>query len=418
MQTRPEVALATVYQLVWPYLDERQRRLLLAAGARGLGRGGITAIAKATGTSRQTVHTALAELGDPGGVDQLPAGRIRRPGGGRKPLTRTDPGLLAALDALVDPDTRGDPESPLRWTCKSTAQLARALTAQGHPVSDDTVGRLLKQQGYTLQRTRKTVEGAQHPDRDAQFGYLNEQAKGHLGDGQPVVSVDTKKKELVGNYANGGAEWQPSGQPVGVLVHDFPDKQLGKAIPYGVYDLGANTGWVSVGCDHDTASFAVASLRRWWQTMGKALYPAADRLLVCADAGGSNGYRVRLWKTELARFAAETGLQVTVCHYPPGTSKWNKIEHRLFSAISVNWRGRPLVSHEVVVELIAATTTRTGLTVHAELDPGAYPLGVKVSDQQLAAVPLAPHDFHGEWNYTITPRADDCSNPTTVPAWS
>jgi transposase len=418
MQTRPEVALATVYQLVWPYLDERQRRLLLAAGARGLGRGGITAIAKATGTSRQTVHTALAELGDPGGVDQLPAGRIRRPGGGRKPLTRTDPGLLAALDALVDPDTRGDPESPLRWTCKSTAQLARALTAQGHPVSDDTVGRLLKQQGYTLQRTRKTVEGAQHPDRDAQFGYLNEQAKGHLGDGQPVVSVDTKKKELVGNYANGGAEWQPSGQPVGVLVHDFPDSRLGKAIPYGVYDLGANTGWVSVGCDHDTASFAVASLRRWWQTMGKALYPAADRLLVCADAGGSNGYRVRLWKTELARFAAETGLQVTVCHYPPGTSKWNKIEHRLFSAISVNWRGRPLVSHEVVVELIAATTTRTGLTVHAELDPGAYPLGVKVSDQQLAAVPLAPHDFHGEWNYTITPRADDCSNPTTVPAWS
>jgi hypothetical protein len=418
METRPEVALATAYSLVWPYLDERQRRLLLAAGARGLGRGGITAIARATGTSRQTVHTALAELDDPGGVGRLPAGRIRRPGGGRKPLTRTDPGLLGALDALVDPDTRGDPESPLRWTCKSTAQLAGALTAQGHPVSDDTVGRLLKQQGYTLQRTRKTVEGAQHPDRDAQFGYLNQQAKVHLADGQPVVSVDTKKKELVGNYANGGAEWQPSGQPVEVLVHDFPDKQLGKAIPYGVYDLGANTGWVSVGCDHDTASFAVASLRRWWEAMGKALYPAADRLLVCADAGGSNGYRVRLWKTELARFAAETGLAITVCHFPPGTSKWNKIEHRLFSAISVNWRGRPLVCHEVIVELIAATTTRTGLTVHAELDRGAYPLGVKVSDQQLAAVPLARHDFHGEWNYTITPRVGGCSNNTTVPTWS
>ncbi len=261
--------------------------------------------------------------------------------------------------------------------------------------------------------TRKTVEGAQHPDRDAQFGYLNQQARSHLADGQPVVSVDTKKKELVGNYANGGAEWQPSGQPVGVLVHDFPDKQLGKAIPYGVYDLGANTGWVSVGCDHDTASFAVASLRRWWETMGRVLYPAADRLLVCADAGGSNGYRVRLWKTELAGFAAETGLAVTVCHFPPGTSKWNKIEHRLFSAISVNWRGRPLVSHEVIVELIAATTTRTGLTVHAELDRGAYPLGVKVSDQQLAAVPLARHDFHGEWNYTITPRAGGCDNKTT-----
>jgi Rhodopirellula transposase DDE domain len=262
------------------------------------------------------------------------------------------------------------------------------------------------------------VEGAQHPDRDAQFGYLNQQVRAHLADGQPVVSVDTKKKELVGNYAHGSAEWQPSGQPVKVLVHDFPDNRLGKAIPYGVYDLGANTGWVSVGSDHDTASFAVASLRRWWETMGKALYPAASRLLVTADAGGSNGYRVRLWKTELARFAAQTGLAVTVCHFPPGTSKWNKVEHRLFSAISVNWRGRPLVSHEVVVALIAATTTQTGLTVHAELDQESYPLGVKVSDQELAAVPLVRHDFHGEWNYTITPPACGCSNPTTVPACS
>ena len=335
----------------------------------------------------------------------LAAGRARRAGGGRKRLTERDPGLVAALEALVDPVTRGDPESPLRWTCKSTAQLARALTAQGHPVSDDTVGRLLKQQDYTLQRTRKTVEGAQHPDRDAQFGYLNEQARAHLAAGQPVVSVDTKKKELVGDYANPGQEWQPQGAPVEVKVHDFPDKQLGKAIPYGVYDLGANIGWVGVGTDHDTARFAVATLGRWWEQAGRALYPDAERLLVTADAGGSNGYRVRAWKTELARFAAATGLAVTVCHFPPGTSKWNRIEHRLFSAISVNWRGRPLVSHEVIVELIGATTTRTGLRVHAELDRGVYPLGVKVSDADLAAVPLTRHDWHGEWNYSIAPRA-------------
>ena len=417
METRPEVALAAAYSLVWPYLDERQRRLLLAAGARGLGRGGITAIARATGASRQTVHTGLAELDDPAAGGRLPAGRIRRPGGGRKRLTERDPDLLGALDALVDPDTRGDPSSPLRWTCKSTAQLAGALTAQGHPVSDDSVGRLLTQQGYTLQRTRKTVEGARHPDRDAQFGYLNQQVRAHLADGQPVVSVDPKKKELVGTSAHGGAQWQPSGQPVGVLVHDFPDNRLGKAIPYGVDDRGANTGWVSVGCDHDTASFAVASLRRWWETMGRALCPAADRLLVTADAGGSNGDRVRRWTAELARFAAQTGLAVTVCHVPPGTSKWNKVEHRLFSAISVNWRGRPLVCHEVVVALIAATTTQTGLAVHAELDQGSYPLGVKVSDQELAAVPLVRHDVHGGWNYTSTPPACGCANATTVPAW-
>jgi hypothetical protein len=309
------------------------------------------------------------------------------------------------LDALVEPDTRGDPETPLRWTCKSTAQLAGALTAAGHPVSDDTVGRLLKQQGYTLQRTHKTEEGAQHPDRDGQFRYVNEQARSYLAPGQPVVSVDTKKKELVGNVANGGAEWQPAGEPERVGVHDFPDPEVGKAIPYGVYDLGANAGWVSVGTDHDTAAFAVATLRRWWERVGRAAYPAASRLLVCADAGGSNGYRVRAWKTELARFAAEAGLAVTVCHFPPGTSKWNKIEHRLFSHISTNWRGRPLVSHQVIVELIGATTTRSGLKVRAALDNGAYPLGVKVSDRELAAVPLRRHDWHGEWNSSVLAAA-------------
>jgi hypothetical protein len=398
----PEQLLGAVYEQVSSRLDERQRRLLAAAAARALGRGGIALVARATRMSRQTVYDGLADLEDPTG---LAAGRVRRPGGGRKRLVERDPGLVAALEALVDPVTRGDPESPLRWTCKSTAQLARALTAQGHPVSDDTVGRLLRQQDYTLQRTRKTLEGAQHPDRDAQFGYLNQQASAQLAAGQPVVSVDTKKKELVGNYANGGREWQPQGAPVEVGVHDFPDPKVGKAIPYGVYDIGANTGWVSVGCDHDTAAFAVATLRRWWEHAGRALYPDAGRLLVCADAGGSNGYRVRAWKTELGRFAAETGLAVMVCHFPPGTSKWNRIEHRLFSAISVNWRGRPLVSHEVIVELIGATTTRTGLRVQSELDRGVYPLGVKVSDAELAAVPLAPHAWHGEWNYSIAPRA-------------
>jgi Rhodopirellula transposase DDE domain len=396
-----DTVLATLFDLIAPHLNERQRRLLLGAGARALGRGGGARMARLSGMSRPTVYAGVRELDEP----PDPHGRIRRPGGGPKRLQDTDPDLVEALDRLVDPDTRGHPCSPLRWTTKSTRELAEALTAQGHPVSDDTVGRLLKQQGYRLQRTVKTLEGAQHQDRDAQFRYLNEQAREHLAASQPVVSVDTKKKELVGNFANGGAEWQPSGEPVEVNVHDFPDPKLGKAIPYGVYDLGANAGWVSVGVDHDTAAFAVATLGRWWEQVGRVAYPEASRLLVMADAGGSNGYRVRAWKAELARFAAETGLRVTVCHFPPGTSKWNRIEHRLFSAISTNWRGRPLVSHEVIVELIGATTTRTGLTVHAELDPGRYPLGVKVSDQQLAAVPISRHEWHGEWNYTVLPRA-------------
>jgi hypothetical protein len=396
-----DAVLGGLYELIAPHLTEKQRRLLAGAAARALGRGGGAWMARISGLSRPRVYTGVRELDQP----PDPQGRIRRPGGGPKRAVERQPGLLQALDELVDPDTRGDPESPLRWTCKSTRQLADALAGRGFQVSDDTVGRLLKQQRYTLQRTLKTQEGAQHPDRDQQFRYVNEQAKAHLTDGQPVVSVDTKKKELVGRYANGGAEWQPTGWPERVGVHDFPDPTLGKAIPYGVYDLGANTGWVSVGCDHDTAAFAVASLRRWWETMGKALYPTAGRLLVTADAGGSNGYRIRAWKTELAAFAAEIGLQVTVCHFPPGTSKWNKIEHRLFSHISMNWRGRPLISHEVIVELIAATTTHPGLRVYAELDRGRYPLGVKVSDRELAAAPLRRHDWHGEWNYTVLPAA-------------
>jgi hypothetical protein len=362
-----DAVLGGLYELIAPHLTEKQRRLLAGAAARALGRGGGARMARISGLSRPTVYAGVRELEEP----PDPRGRIRRPGGGPRRLT----------------------------------ELADALVAQGFQVSDDTVGRLLKQQGYTLQRTLKTEEGAQHPDRDAQFRYLNQQAKQHLAAGQPVISVDTKKKELVGRYANGGREWQPAGEPERVGVHDFPDQQLGKVIPYGVYDLGANAGWVSVGTDHDTAAFAVATLRRWWQQAGRALYPDADRLLVTADAGGSNGYRVRAWKTELARFAAETGLAVTVCHFPPGTSKWNKVAHRLFSHISMNWRGRPLVSHEVIVELIAATQTHAGLKVRAELDRRSYPLGVKISDRDLAAVPLHRHGWHGEWNYTVLPTA-------------
>jgi hypothetical protein len=389
--------LAGGFALVLPHLTERQRRLLLGGFARVLGHGGVTRVAELAGSTRPTVRRGMAELDS----EPDPTGRVRAPGAGPKPLAEADPGLLAALDALVDPVTRGDPESPLRWTTRSTRQLADALTAQGHRVSHTTVAGLLRAQGYSLQGTRKTLEGAQHPDRDAQFGYINDQATAYLAAGQPVISVDAKKKELVGQFANTGVEWQPSGEPERVNVHDFPDPELGKAIPYGVYDVGGNTGWVSVGVDHDTSAFAVASIRRWWEQMGRVAYPHAERLLITADAGGSNDYRRRAWKTELGRFAAETGLAVTVCHFPPGTSKWNQIEHRLFSAISTSWRGRPLVSHEVIVELIGATTTRTGLRVQAKLDQGAYPLGVKVSDAELAAVPITPHDWHGAWNYTI-----------------
>ena len=393
-----EEALAAMFAVLSPHLDERQRRLLAGAQARALGRGGIAMVARASGMARSTVRIGTSE------IDQGPelTRRARRPGAGRPKATVHDPGLLAALDALVEPTARGDPESPLRWTCKSTHKLADELGARGHRVSARTVAELLVGMDYSLQATSKQVEGAQHPDRDGQFRYLNEQARQQLADSQPVISVDTKKKEVVGNLANKGREWQPKGAPVRVDVHDFPDPNIGKAIPYGVYDLGADQGWVSVGDDHDTAAFAVATIRRWWQMVGKVAYPDAARLLVTADAGGSNSYRSRLWKVELGKLAAETGLQVTVCHFPPGTSKWNRIEHRLFSQISMNWRGRPLVSHEVVVDLIGATTTRTGLRVRAELDRGAYPTGVKVRDAELSAVPLIRHDWHGEWNYTIT----------------
>jgi hypothetical protein len=386
-----------------PYLNERQRRLFLAVEARALGHGGVARVARAAGVSRPTIQQGLRELAGSG----APAERVRRAGGGRKSLTERDPALLTDLEALVDPDTRGDPMSPLRWTCKSTRQLAGALQERGHRVGYRTVAALLDQAGYSLQAAAKTLEGTRHPDRDAQFRYLNDQVKAFLAAGQPVVSVDAKKKELVGAFKNGGREWQPTGRPAPVNVHDFPDKRLGKAIPYGVYDVGRNAGWVTVGRDHDTATFAVASLRRWWQAVGVDAYHGAERLLICADGGGSNGYRVRLWKVELQQFADDSGLAVTVCHLPPGTSKWNKIEHRLFAHISMNWRGRSLVSHEVIVELIGATTTCSGLRVQAELDPGTYPTKVKVSDDDLARVKLAPHAFHGEWNYTITPHPPD-----------
>jgi transposase len=396
-------SLRAKFAAVLPHLDERQQRLVLAGEARSLGHGGIAAVAQASGASRSRISQGVADLE----AGQAPLGRVRREGGGRKPLTATDPSLLAALLALVEPTRRGDPCSPLCWTTLSTRKLAAELSSAGHPVGPDTVARLLREQGFSLQANAKTIEGAQHPDRDAQFRYLNEQAQAHLATGDPVISVDTKKKELVGQYQNGGAEWRPAGQPEQVKVHDFIDPVLGKANPYGVYDLAADTGWVSVGTDHDTAAFAVETIRRWWQSTGPTCYAPATRLLITADGGGSNGYRTRLWKTELAALAAHTGLQITVCHLPPGTSKWNKIEHRLFSHISMNWRGRPLSSHDVIVQSIAATTTRTGLSVHAELDTTAYPTGVKIPDAQMNALrdtgTLRRHDWHPEWNYTLNP---------------
>jgi Rhodopirellula transposase DDE domain len=360
--------LAAKFEVIFPHLDERQRRLLMGAEARSLGHGGIRLVARAAGVREATVALGVDEL-DSGAE---PLGRARRPGGGRKRAADLDPGLRPALLALVEPQERGDPMSPLRWTTKSTRKLAAELTAQGHKVSADTVGDLLRAEGFSLQGNAKAVEGKQHPDRDAQFRYISGQVREYQAARDPVVSVDAKKKELVGEFKNGGREWRPKGEPARVRTHDFPDRELGKAIPYGVYDLAANAGWVNVGTDHDTATFAVESIRRWWNAAGRGDYPHARRLLITADAGGSNGYRTRAWKTELAALAAETGLEITVCHFPPGTSKWNKIEHRLFSAITMNWRGRPLTSHEVIVNSIAATTTGTGLTVRAELDPGSY----------------------------------------------
>jgi DDE family transposase/DDE superfamily endonuclease len=402
-----EESLAAKFTVLFPHLDERQRRLLMGAEARVLGHGGIRVVARAAGVREATVAQGVTEL-DSG---EEPLGRARRPGGGRKRVAEVDPGLRPALLVLVEPGSRGDPMSPLRWTTKSTRNLAGELTRQGHRISADTVADVLRQEGFSLQGNAKTVEGKQHPDRDAQFRYISGQVAGHLSAGQPVISVDAKKKEKVGNFANGGAKWEPEGRPVRVRDHDFPDKEAGKAVPYGIYDVAANAGWVNVGTDGDTAAFAVESIRRWWQAAGKPGYPAAGRLLITADAGGSNGYRTRAWKTGLAALAAGTGLDITVCHFPPGTSKWNQIEHRLFSAISMNWRGRPLTSHEVIVETIAATTTRTGLTVRAQLGAGSYPTGVKVSDQQMAGLAITRHGFHGDWNYTLLPHAGRARGP-------
>jgi Rhodopirellula transposase DDE domain len=384
-------------------MNERSRRQWAAAESRNLGWGGVSLVARATGLSRPTIITGLKELQLSKKQRVLMASRIRRAGGGRRKLTVTDSGLQAALEALIEPVTRGDPETPLRWTCKSTARLADELTRQEHPVTDRTVAMLLKQSGYSLQSNRKTREGVSHPDRNAQFEYLNSCVKRFQSKGQPTISVDTKKKEIVGDFKNGGREWRPQGNPENVRVHDFLDKTLGKAIPYGVYDMFNNQGWVSVGIDHDTAQFAVNSIRRWWSQMGQSRFPQAKELLITADGGGSNGHRSRLWKVSLQALADELNLKLFVCHFPPGTSKWNKIEHRLFSFITQNWRGKPLVSHKAIVNLIANTTTRAGLIVKAALDTNRYETEIKISDDQLAQIKLMRHKFHGDWNYTISP---------------
>jgi len=393
--------IAKRFRRLEPWLDERMRRLWAAAESSALGRGGISLVARATGVSRRAISVGRSELEQKPGQAEHPKIAIRKPGGGRKKTLTKDPVLLRDLEKLVEPVTRGDPQSPLRWTCKSARRLAEELRRRGHPVSHTLVAQLLHQQKYSLQANRKTTEGSSHPDRNAQFEHINAKAEEFLKLGQPAISVDTKKKEQVGDYKNGGREWRPKGQPELVRVHDFAKQ---KDVPYGVYDLGQDAGWVSVGTDHDTAAFAVESIRRWWKTMGQTSYPKARQLLITADGGGSNGSRVRLWKLELQRLADETGLDISVCHFPPGTSKWNKIEHRLFSFITQNWRGKPLVSHEVIVNLIAATTTRTGLHVKSQLDTGTYPKGIKVSKAEFATIRLQPDDFHGDWNYSITSR--------------
>jgi hypothetical protein len=392
------------YAAMAPLLDERMRRQWAAAEAQAYGWGGVRAVSRAIGMSPNTIVKGLGELATRREDPRVPLeARQRVAGGGRLKATVADPELAAALERLVDPATRGDPMSPLRWTCKSTSRLAGELTRQGHPVSPRTVGRLLKADGYSLQSNRKTKEGGNHPDRNAQFEHINTTVTKFQQRGQPVISVDTKKKELVGEFKNGGREWQPQGEPEKVLVHDFLDKELGKAIPYGVYDVGENKGWVSVGIDHDTARFATEAIRRWWRKMGAKRYRDAKGLLITADGGGSNGSRCRLWKIALQDLAVQLGFPIHVCHFPPGTSKWNKIEHRMFCHITQNWRGRPLVSHEVIINLIANTATQTGLKICAELDAGIYPTGIKVSDEELAAVNLKHDRFHGEWNYSILP---------------
>ena len=400
--------IAGKYKALSVRLDEATLRLWAAVEACHLGRGGVSTVAKAVGISRTTIYAGLAELDGTAPITAALAGpkpRVRTTGGGRKKLIAKDPTLLRDLDALVDTGSRGDPMSPLRWTCKSTPRLAKELQERGHAVSQRTVCDLLAKLGYSLQSTRKTREGGKHPDRDAQFQHIANQVAQYQTTGDPVISVDTKKKELIGDFKNGGQEWQPKGKPEEVRVYDFIDPELGKVAPYGVYDLTTNQGWVRVGIDHDTAEFAVESIRRWWREMGKPLYPKSQRVLIMADGGGSNGYRVRLWRVQLQKLADELGLTIQVCHFPPGTSKWNKIEHRMFCHITQNWRGRPLLSREVVVNLIGNTTTAAGLRIHAELDENTYVAGIKVSDQELAELAIEREDFHGEWNYKIRPRS-------------
>jgi hypothetical protein len=407
--------LSLRFEVLMPHLNERQRRLLLATEARLLGHGGVRAVARVAGVSETTVRAGVFELEE--GQEPFPEGRVRRGGGGRKSAAALDAGLVPSLLALVEPDERGDPESPLRWTTKSLRHLAGELARQGHPVSAPTVGNLLRDNGFSLQGNAKTLEGDQHPDRDGQFRYINEQAKDHQAAGEPVISVDTKKREQLGRLPMGGREWRPKGDPVQVEDHSFffTGPEVEQAIPYGIYDITRNTGWVNVGVDHDTSVFAVESIRRWWKVRGRRDYPQASRLLITADAGGSDSYRYRVWKSELAALAAETGLAITVCHFPPGTSKWNKIEHRLFSHITLNWRGRPLTSHEVVVQTIAATRTSGGLHVDAALDSGDYPTGVAISKERMAALPLERHATRGSWNYTLHPQR--ASGPAkTAPA--
>ena len=399
-------ALAAVRQrfaALEPVIDERTRRLLVAAESSAWGPGGISIVSQATGVSRQVIRQGLRELKE---TPVPPAGRIRRVGGGRKKSKEKDPSLVADLERLVEPLTRGDPESSLRWTCKSVRNLADELKRQGHKISYPVVAELLHELGYSLQSNRKTKEGSTHPDRNQQFEYINARVERAISGKQPVISVDTKKKELVGDFKNPGADWRPKGEPEKVRMHDFPIPELGRVAPYGVYDLAANSGWVSVGLDHDTASFAVETIRRWWHAMGQERYPEAKQLIITADGGGSNGSRLRLWKLELQKLADETGLIIAVSHFPPGTSKWNKIEHRLFSFISKNWRGQPLISLEVIVSLIAATTTKKGLKVHASIDDSTYPLGAKVSDSAMKEINLQRDPFHGEWNYEIRPRSE------------
>jgi hypothetical protein len=398
-----EAAITLRYAALAPVLDERGRRRFAAAEARTAGRGGVLALTRITGLARSTIDRGLRELAGTA-ADEAASGRVRRAGGGRKRLTETDPTLLADLQSLVEPTTRGDPMALLLWTSRSLRNLADALQVKGHRIKHNVVADLLRQLDYSLQSNRKTREGTDNPDRDAQFAYINSQMKAVLAAGQPAISVDTKKKELVGDFKNAGRELRPKGQPEPVRVHDFRIPELGRAVPYGVYDITGNAGWVSVGVDHDTASFAVNAIRSWWQMMGHDRYPDARSLLITADCGGSNGARVRLWKRELQVLADELGLTITVCHLPPGTSKWNKIEHRLFSFITQNWRGKPLVSYQTIVQLIASTTTRTGLNIKCSIDPNTYPAGGKVSDADMAKLELEPHEFHGEWNYSIAPR--------------